>query len=131
ESIGPTPTSAQNQTQDNNKSGYGLEYQVRFPSRTALTLSARRDNNELFEDATTYRVTVAQPLGQQLKLHSSYGTGVANPTFFELFGFIPGSFDPNPNLKPEKSRGFDIGVDLTFANKGRLAVTYFNTDLQD
>lgn len=131
ESFGPTPASPQNQTQDNDKSGYGLEYQVRFASRTALTLSARRDNNQLFEDSSTYRVTVAQPLGQQLKLHSSYGTGVANPTFFELFGFIPGSFDPNPNLKPEKSRGFDIGADLTFANKGRLSVTYFNTDLQD
>ncbi|MBC8118707.1 MAG: TonB-dependent receptor, partial [Burkholderiaceae bacterium] len=131
ESIGPTAASAQNQTQDNDKGGYGLEYQVRLPSRTALTLSARRDDNQLFDDATTYRITVAQPLGEQLKLRSSYGTGVANPTFFELFGFIPGSFDPNPALKPEKSRGFDVGADLTFNKDGRLSVTYFNTDLQD
>ena len=85
---------------------------MRLPSLTALTLSARRDNHELFEDATTYRITVAQPLGQRVKLRASYGTGIANPTFFELFGFIPGSFDPNPNLKPEESRGFDVGADF-------------------
>ena len=131
ESKGPTPASAQNQTRDNDKTGLAAEYRVRLPSLTALTLSARRDNHELFEDATTYRVTAAQPLGQRVKLRASYGTGIANPTFFELFGFIPGSFDPNPGLKPEKSRGFDVGADFAIAAAGRLSVTYFDADLEN
>jgi vitamin B12 transporter len=109
---GPTPTSAQNQSRDSDRTGLALEYRVRLPSQTALTLSGRSDRNDLLEGATTYRFTVAQPIGK-LKLRASAGTGVANPTFFELFGFIPGSFDPNPNLKPEKSFGFDVGADLS------------------
>ena len=131
ESRGPTPASAQNQTRDNDKTGFAAEYRVRLPSLTALTLSARRDDHELFEDATTYRVTAAQPMGQRVKLRASYGTGIANPTFFELFGFIPASFDPNPDLKPEESRGFDIGADFAIGDSGRLSLTYFNADLDN
>ena len=131
ESKGPTPASAQNQTRENDKAGVAAEYRVRLPSLTALTLSARRDNHELFADATTYRITAAQPLGQRAKLRASVGTGIANPTFFELYGFIPGSFDPNPALKPEKSRGFDVGADFAIAESGRLSLTYFDTDLEN
>ncbi len=128
---GPTPTSAQNQSRDNDRTGLALEYRVRLPSQTALTLSARQDRNNLFEDATTYRVTAAQPLGA-VKLRASVGTGVTNPTFFELFGFIPGSFDPNPNLKPEKSFGFDLGADIALPGAaGQLSITYFDADLDN
>ncbi len=131
ESKGPTPASTQNQNRDNDKTGVATEYRVRLPSLTALTLSARRDHHELFADATTYRITAAQPLGQRLKLRGSYGSAIANPTFFELFGFIPGSFDPNPGLKPEKSRGFDAGADFAIADSGRLSLTYFDADLEN
>jgi vitamin B12 transporter len=128
---GPTPTSAQNQSRDSDRTGLALEYRVRLPSQTALTLSGRSDRNDLLEGATTYRFTVAQPIGK-LKLRASAGTGVANPTFFELFGFIPGSFDPNPNLKPEKSFGFDVGADLSvLGGAGKVSITYFDADLEN
>ncbi|MCU0922428.1 MAG: TonB-dependent receptor [Burkholderiaceae bacterium] len=128
---GPTPASAQNQARDNTRTGLALEYRVRLPSQTALTLSGRQDRNNLFEDATTYRLTVAQPIGA-LKLRASVGTGVTNPTFFELFGFIPGSFDPNPNLKPEKSFGFDVGADLSvLGGAGQVSITVFDADLEN
>ncbi len=131
ESKGPTPMSAQSQTRDNDKTGVAAEYRVRLPSMTALTLSVRRDNHELFEDATTYRITGSQPLGRGVKVRASYGTGIANPTFFELFGFIPGSFDPNPGLKPEESRGFDVGADFAIGDSGRLSITYFDASLEN
>jgi vitamin B12 transporter len=131
ESKGPTPASAQSQVRENDKNALATEYRVRLPSLTALTLSARRDNHQLFEDATTYRITAAQLVGQRLKLRASYGTGIANPTFFELFGFISGSFDPNPALKPEESRGFDIGADFAIADSGRVSITYFDANLEN
>ncbi|HKO68691.1 MAG TPA: TonB-dependent receptor [Burkholderiaceae bacterium] len=131
ESKGPTPASPQSQTRENDKTGVAAEYRARLPWLTALTLSVRRDQHELFADATTYRITAAQPLGSRVKLRASYGTAIANPTFFELFGFIPGSFDPNPDLKPEKSRGFDVGADFAIAAQGRLSVTYFDADLEN
>ncbi len=131
ESKGPTPASAESQTRENDKTGVAAEYRARLPSLTALTLSVRRDHHELFADATTYRATVAQPVGERVKLRASYGTGIANPTFFELFGFIPGSFDPNPDLKPEESRGFDVGADFVIGEQGRLSLTYFDADLEN
>jgi vitamin B12 transporter len=131
ESKGPTATSAQNQVRENDKTAFAAEYRVRLPSLTALTLSARRDDHQLFEDATTYRITAAQPLGQRLKVRASYGTGIANPTFFELFGFISGSFDSNPALRPEESRGFDVGADFAIADSGRLSITYFDANLEN
>ncbi len=131
ESKGPTPASAQNQTRKNDKTGVAGEYRVRLPSLTALTFSVRRDDHELFADATTYRITAAQPLGPRVKVRGSAGTGIANPTFFELFGFIPGSFNPNPGLKPEKSRGFDVGADFVIAHNGRLSLTYLDADLEN
>ena len=131
ESKGPTPASAQSQTRENDKTGVAAEYRARLPSLTALTLSVRRDHHELFADTTTYRITAAQPLGQRVKLRASYGTGIANPTFFELFGFIPGSFDPNPDLKPEESRGFDLGADFVIGDVDRLSLTYFDADLEN
>jgi len=131
ENKGPLPTSEENQTRKNDKTGLALEYRVRFASQTALTLSGRQDRHELFDDASTYRVTVAQPVGN-VKLRASAGSGIANPTFFELFGFIPGSFDPNPALKPEKSVGFDLGADVDlFDGAGQLSLTYFDADLEN
>jgi vitamin B12 transporter len=131
QNIGPTPTSAQNQTQTNNSTGIAGEYRVRLPSHTAVSASVRRDLNSLFQDATTYRFTVAQPVGGGISLRASYGKGVANPTFFELFGFIPGQFDPNPALKPEESRGFDLGIDFAIGTTSMVALTYFNADLEN
>ena len=131
ESKGPTPASSQSQTRENDKTGVAAEYRVRLPSMTSLTLSLRRDDHTLFADATTYRVTAAQPIGQGVKARASVGTGIANPTFFELFGFIAGSFDPNPALRPEKSLGFDVGADFVIADSGRLSLTYFDADLKN
>jgi vitamin B12 transporter len=108
------------------------ELRFRLPIDTAITLSARQDWNTLFQDATTWRVTAAQPLAEWVKLRASVGTGVTNPTFFELYGFIPGTFDPNPNLKSEESTGVDFGADFYFdRNRGMFSVTGFYADLTD
>ncbi len=49
---------------------------------------------------------------------------------FEQFGFIPGFFTPNPDLLPEESVGWDVGVEQTLLD-GRVVVdvTYFEQNL--
>jgi vitamin B12 transporter len=100
-------------------------------ARADLSLSARYDINDLFEDADTYRVSGRYTLSERARLHTSLGTGIANPGFFDLYGFFPGSFVGNPQLTPELSTSFDIGVDLRINNRLRLDATYFRADLQD
>jgi vitamin B12 transporter len=97
-----------------------------------LTGTLRRDDNELFEDAMTWRTAASLLVpGTPFRLHGSYGTAVKYPSFSEQFGFFIG-FIPNPDLKPEESRGWDAGIETTaFGGRAVLDVTYFNQDLHD
>lgn len=104
---------------------YG-NYQIGLWDRLFLSGGGRFDSNDIFEDATTFRSTAALRFPETgTKLHASVGSGVKNPTVFELFGFTS-SFTGNPNLKPEESLGFDVGVEQT-ALGGRVTgdVTFF------
>ena len=110
---------------------YGL-YQLGLWDRLFLTGGGRHDSNSFFEDATTYRLTGALLFPEfGGKLHASGGTAVKNPTVFELFGFTS-SFSGNPNLKPEKSDGYDVGFQQTLLH-GKLVgdVTYFHNSIKD
>ena len=49
-------------------------------------------------------------LGAGFSLAGSYAEGIAQPTFFDLYGFFPGSFAGNPSLKPERSHGFEVSA---------------------
>ena len=73
-------------------------------------VAVRRDIFNRFGDATTVRGSVLVRLNADLAATASYGQGIAQPTFFDLYGFFPGSFVGNPGLRPEKSRGFEGGL---------------------
>lgn len=107
------------------------EYVLQTPNRS-VALSVRNDNNQRFDNATTVRVTLSQNLPQNLRLHSSWGQGIANPTFFELFGFTPNSFTGNPNLQPEESTSWDLGLSGSLLDDQiSFDLTYFSADLTD
>ena len=66
------------------------------------------------------------------RLHAAAGSGVKDPTFGELFDFFAGQYIGNPNLKPERSRGFEAGVERSFLNhRVVLGATYFDNRLKD
>ena len=128
ENIYPSITGANYAAKDRQQSFIG-EYVLQTPSRS-IALSVRADDNQRFDNATTARVTFSQNLPQNLRLHSSWGQGIANPTFFELFGFTPNSFTGNPNLQPEESTSWDLGLTGSLLS-GRVGfdLTYFSADL--
>lgn len=115
------------------ESGIAGEYWAGFGDTVFLSLGLRHDWNDSFADSTTWRTTLSTLLpGTPLRLHSSAGTGVKNPDFYELYGFVPSSFVGNPALTPEESFGYDFGVEATlFNNRALVDVTYFHADLQD
>ena len=99
---------------------------------TTISIAQRQDFNEPFSDEYTWRYSFSQkiaPIGG--RIHSSVGRGVTNPSFIEQFGFVVSTFQPNPNLVPESSIGWDAGYEQTFWN-GRVMfdVTYFNSRLE-
>lgn len=110
---------------------YGL-YQVGLWDRLFLTGGGRHDYNDFFPDSTTYRVTGAFLIPEiAAKVHASGGTAVKNPTVFEMFGFTP-TFTGNPDLRPERSDGFDVGVEKKFFGDRVVAdATFFHTKIED
>jgi vitamin B12 transporter len=79
---------------------------------TAVTgdLAVRHDFFNRFQDATNVRASLLGRLGGGFSLAGSYAEGIAQPTFFDLYGFFPGNFVGNPNIKPESSRGFELSL---------------------
>jgi vitamin B12 transporter len=73
-------------------------------------LAVRHDDFSAFEDATTFRGTALVKLAVAWTIHGSYGEGIAQPTFYDLYGFFPGSFIGNPTLRPESSKGWEVGL---------------------
>ncbi|TXC71147.1 TonB-dependent receptor [Sphingomonas ginsenosidivorax] len=99
----------------------------------ALTVGAslRRDDNNRFADTTTYRLQAGYRLPFGLRARGAYGTGVKNPGYFELFGYSDGRYIGNPNLKPEKSKGWEAGVDQEIGTRATIGATYFDSKLEN
>ncbi|MDB2438673.1 TonB-dependent receptor [Hellea sp.] len=97
-----------------------------------LTASARQDFNDLFQDATTWRVGGGYAFEDfDGRIRASVGSGVKNPSLIELFGFFPASrFTGNRDLQPEKSLGFSVGYEQEIGDLN-LSVDYFRSELTD
>jgi len=73
-------------------------------------LAVRRDFFNRFKDSTSLRASLLGNVGGGFSLAAAYAEGIAQPTFYDLYGFFPGNFVGNPDLKPESSRGFEFSV---------------------
>lgn len=128
---GPVGFGDPNKDLDTRTLGTAVEY--RYSSDLwDLSASLRRENNDDFDDSNTYRLTAAwQTPVEPLRLFATFGRAVKNPTFTERFGFF-NSFVGNPDLKPEHSTGWELGLRFsTSDNRSRTSVSYFDTDLEN
>lgn len=121
-----------NQDQSYDVNGYALEYIGKPFTGFSWTLSGRLDDYSDFDDAATWRLAASHQLSPGLRLRGSIGTGSKAPTFTERYGFFEDFFIGNPDLKPESSRGWEIGMDSRWHDdRYALQLVYFNQDLQD
>jgi vitamin B12 transporter len=105
------------------------DYLVGIQNKLFITLGARYENDSDYGSQTSYRVTAATPLEfLNARLHGSLGTGFKAPTFNELY--FP-NFG-NPNLSPEESIGYDVGVEKVFLSGDlKTDVTFFHNKFDD
>jgi vitamin B12 transporter len=73
-------------------------------------VAVRHDIFNRFRDATSLRASLLARIGGGFAIAGSYAEGIAQPTFFDLYGFFPNNFLGNPSLKPESSRGFEASL---------------------
>ncbi len=117
--------------QDRDRKHHGLTAEWRADAGPIVAdVAVRRDMFNRFEDGTTLRASLLANVGPGVSLAASYGEGTAQPSFFDLYGFFPGSFVGNETLKPERSRGFELSVRYS---KGALggALTAYRQRLRD
>lgn len=121
-----------NQKQDMAVNSVIADFQGLSQERLTWLISARFDDNSDFDDALSGRLSLAYDLSAATILRANIGAGHKNPTFTELFGFFPGQFVGNPNLQPEHSTSFDIGVDKILRDGALvLQLSLFQQDLKD
>lgn len=115
-----------------NNTGYVAEYDLAIADRGGLGGALRYDKNDRFDNATTYRVQGFYKVSGNVRLRAAAGSGIKNPNQVELFGFNAGTFPfaGNPNLKPEKSEGWEAGFDWS-VGPVKLGATYFDSTLHD
>ena len=113
--------------------GFVFEGRTRFWEQLFLSAAVRHDSNSDFDDVNTWRVTSLYTFAQAgTRLHADFGTGQKAPTFTERYSFFPDFFIGNPDLEPEKSRGWEFGVSQPFADaRWEIQATYFNERLEN
>jgi vitamin B12 transporter len=98
-----------NQDRSRNHEALTFEWRGEIKPVTA-DFAVRRDIFNRFRDATSLRASLLARVGGGFSVAGSYGEGIAQPTFFDLYGFFPNNFLGNPSLKPESSRGFEASL---------------------
>jgi vitamin B12 transporter len=108
------------------------EWQAQWTQWLRTDLAIRHDDFSDFADATTWRASIQFHPASALTLHAAYGEGIAQPTFYDLFGFFPGSFRGNPDLRPERSQAWEVALRYADEPAGITgSLTYFEQDLRD
>ena len=96
-----------------------------------LVLGGRHDDYEFSGSKTTWRANGLWRLNDRFAARAAFGTAFRAPNFFRLFSTSSFALG-NPNLKPEESEGWEIGLDA-YSDRGnyRVGVTYFKNDIEN
>ena len=105
---------------------------IRPISKVTLNAGLRHDDFRRAGGATTGRAGAAWNVASHTKLRASGGTGFCVPGSDDQFGVPSFGQLPSPGLLPEKSRGWDAGVDQDiFGGTGQVALTYFQNKFRN
>jgi outer membrane cobalamin receptor len=119
--------------------GYYVQDQFILKQRIALTGGTRFEDNGSFGFAATPRISVAYLLRSgnadsffgMTRPKFNFGLGIKEPNFVESFStnFF---FKGNPDLKPEKTRSFEAGVEQRLGrDRIRAEVNFFHNHFDD
>jgi iron complex outermembrane receptor protein len=161
DNIGGNPGNSINNETEDNVGNWGVYFYNQFSiveNKLDLFISGRydkfiyernnfvftgiKDTSRIFEKFTP-KVALNYKLTPSIALYTSYGLGFDVPAASELdnYGFSSnsGRTSLNPDLEPQKSNNFEIGIKGNLVNKKRAEwlrkmffdITFFNYDLKD
>jgi len=89
--------------------GYFVQYQAAF-GRHGVQAGLRRDKDEFFGAHDTGSLGYSFDLSDALTLTAAYGTAYRAPTFNDLYYPLTNGMEGNPDLQPEESESYEIGI---------------------
>jgi vitamin B12 transporter len=118
------------QRPERNNTGTTVQYEA-VANAVSVVGGVRFENNGSFGFYVAPRVAASWQIGEggaevgATRIRGTVGRGIKEPTFLQSYS--PSlSFFGNPDLKPERSRGFDVAVEQRFArDRVGLEATYF------
>ncbi len=124
------------QRPERNNTGTTVQYEA-SGERASLVGGIRFENNGSFGFYAAPRLAVSwlmrtssDAIGSS-RLRASVGRGIKEPLFVQSYSPSP-FFLGNPDLAPERSRGFDVGIEQRFAgDRAAIEATYFANHFDD
>lgn len=108
--------------------GIYLQDDVRLGQTLFVTLGIRSDIHSRFGNAFTYRVAPGVVFKSGTRLKASIGSGFKAPSLYQLYAPATAwGAVGNLHLEPEKSVGWDAGIEQTFLKDTMIvSVVYFS-----
>jgi outer membrane cobalamin receptor len=96
---------------------------------TDVLLGLRMDDNSVSGSRLSPRIGISRTLSARTRLRASYSEGFRAPSLVDMYYNNFGAMG-DPNLRPEKSRQYEIGVNAQFG-KNTLDVALFTSRVVD
>jgi vitamin B12 transporter len=127
---GPIGFGDPNQAQNINSEAFFADTAYRVTDELVLTGSMRLTQNSDFDQSRDYTLGASYHARPNLRVFVQSGRASKNPTFTERFGFFAGTFQGNPNLKPEVADNKEIGLAWSAQNTS-IQLSIFDTNLKN
>ncbi|PRB83897.1 TonB-dependent receptor domain-containing protein [Pseudomonas sp. MYb185] len=94
-------------------------------------LGMRHDDNQQFGSENTFNGALSYQLDPDNQLILSYAEGFRVPTFADLYWPAGWGYQGNPNLKPEKSRSYELQWRSQLGPATELEASLYRTDFRN
>lgn len=124
--------------QNRTQTGVFTQIETNPVENLTFSLGGRYDKIKDVEGYFSPRISAMYRFGTSLKLRGSYGGGFRAPSFIELYSDFPMPIPGmpmqvvgNPDLKPEKSIGGNLGLEYLWNSFMLLNATFFHNKFED
>ncbi|MFC2159011.1 TonB-dependent receptor plug domain-containing protein [Acidobacteriota bacterium] len=111
-----------------------IQDQIRLGGMFFATVGSRLDFHSQFVSTITFRIAPSYLIkSTDTRFKATYGTGFKAPSLYQLYA-PPTFYAPvgNGGLEPEKSSGWDVGIEQSLLSKKMLlGITYFNNSYKN
>jgi len=108
-----------------------LQDEITFSKQWMLNAGVRYDHYSTFGGTTNPRLALIFNPTEKSAVKALYGSAFRTPNAFELYYTSPGTNAPNPNLKPEKIKTYELVYEQYLGEGFRASVAGFQYQIED